>query len=498
MPDEEPEPESELGSAIEMDAEIEEGEMSIGSVSSGLGSDFSMGSEEGEDSGGKGVGPELSAATVRTKMLRTCTGIEDEVRQEMVRLESEVYSLKIKTVTTKSRQVIARNQKQILRLEMQLNNIVASKEGASVCIVVVEASGKSGLFRTDKPGTKGRVDIHSWYMALKPLLVPQGGVVQEAAAEALATGNYKYLLPDPSKTGRASRGSFSFERGGGEEVEADDVDQGTPEEQAVAQSEGNAVVLSGHPNKICNGEYWPAAELQEGWPHYESRATTDGFSIMHLFRSVELQKWFLSRKFVPQSELNSCNILAEDGPVPVGLQTWRCYVKGDQSVEGSKSEWVDQDLTVEMTSVPLLEARSAVARATEEGDTATLEAAKEELDRLEEELAAEEEDDEGSVATTGLMTKVNAPGIGTPQSVFAVRARTRALVLPDQAKFEPWRNGMRRKCVDQRKELLISQVAGEWIPCGFKKPGQCAAESKVESLTTGFMYPAENEKPDLP
>ena len=67
----------------------------------------------------------------------------------------------------------------------------------------------------------------------------------------------------------------------------------------------------------------------------------------------------------------------------------------------------------------------AVAKATEEGDSDAIKAAKDELDRL---VAEEEEgdsDDEGSVATTGLISKGNAPGIGTPQSVFAVRARTR-------------------------------------------------------------------------
>ena len=115
----------------------------------------------------------------------------------------------------------------------------------------------------------------------------------------------------------------------------------------------------------------------------------------------------------------------------------------------------------------------------------------------------------GSVATTGLLTKANAPGIGTPQSVFAVRARTRALVDPDQSKFEPWRNGMRyvpvcilrrllavahctpslarRKRVDQRKELLIASTAKEWIPNGCKQARERAGKAKVEKITEGFM-----------
>jgi len=210
---------------------------------------------------------------------------------------------------------------------------------------------------------------------------------------------------------------------------------------------------------------------------------------MHIFRSVELKKWFLSRRFVPDSELNNANILADEGPIPTGTNTWRCFIKG---------EWVDQVLQLNMVSRQILEARVAVAKATEEGDSDAIKAAKDELDRL---VAEEEEgdsDDEGSVATTGLISKGNAPGIGTPQSVFAVRARTRSLVLPDQAKFEPWRNGMRRKRIEQRKELLIASTAKEWIPNGFKKSGQCGHEPKVESITTGFLYPAENEKPDMP
>ena len=114
---------------------------------------------------------------------------------------------------TRVRKLIASYQKELLRREVQLNTIVAAKEGASVCIVVVEESGKCGLFRTDLAGTRGRVDIHSWYLALKLLLAPQGAEVQESNAAALSTGSYKYMLPDPTKVGRNSRGAFAFEPG---------------------------------------------------------------------------------------------------------------------------------------------------------------------------------------------------------------------------------------------------------------------------------------------
>jgi hypothetical protein len=490
----EPEPESELEPESEDEAESE---LESGTASSQRddGTQSVSVSRSGSGSGGgSSVKPEVSVETIRSRMLRKCNNIEEEARQETLRLQQAINSLKLKTMTTSTRKVIAKHEKELLRREMQLNTILASKEGASICMVVVEASGKSGLFRTDQPGTKGRVDIHSWYLALKPLLVPQGSEVQESAAEALATGSYKYLLPDPSKKGRASRGSFAFEYGGQQEDEAsggvgEEEEGPDAAELAVQQSEGKAVVLSGHPNAICNGEYHPVAELHDGWPRYESLAGTSAGASMHIFRSVELKKWFLSRRFVPDSELNNANILADEGPIPTGTNTWRCFIKG---------EWVDQVLQLNMVSRQILEARVAVAKATEEGDSDAIKAAKDELDRL---VAEEEEgdsDDEGSVATTGLISKGNAPGIGTPQSVFAVRARTRSLVLPDQAKFEPWRNGMRRKRIEQRKELLIASTAKEWIPNGFKKSGQCGHEPKVESITTGFLYPAENEKPDMP
>lgn len=382
------------------------------------------------------------------------------------------------------RRLVEKYHKELLRLEMQLNTIVAAREGASVCIVVVEESGKSGLFRTDLPGTRGRVDTHSWYLALKLLLAPQGTEVQESSAESLSMGSYKYMLPDPTKVGRSSRGSFGFEPGGQQE----EGQKPLPAELAAEQSEGNAVVLSGHPNAICNGEYRPATELHEGWPRYESLAGTSAGASMHLFRSIGLKKWVLSRRFVPDSDVNNSNILAEEGPLPVGTQTWNCFVKG---------QWVQQKLTVQLENRAVLQARVAL-KTVEDGDDAdAIEAATTELERL---LAEDEvdSDDEGSVATTGLITSTNTPGIKTPQSVFAVRARTRSLVLPDQSKFEPWRNGMRRKRVDMRKELLISSTAKEWIPNGFKRATRCSQELKIESITSGFLYPAENEKPDMP
>jgi hypothetical protein len=382
------------------------------------------------------------------------------------------------------RRLIAKYQKELLRQEMQLNTIVAAREGASVCIVVVEESGKSGLFRTDLPGTRGRVDIHAWYLALKLLLAPQGAEVQESSAEALSMGSYKYMLPDPTKVGRSSRGSFAFGPGG-QQVEEQ---KALPAELAVEQSEGNAVVLTGHPNAICNGEYRPMPELHEGWPRYESLAGTAAGASMHIFRSIRLNKWVLSRQFVPDSDINNSNILAEEGPLPVGTQTWNCFVKG---------EWVQQKLTVQMENRAVLQARVALKTAQDDGDAQAIEAATTELERLISE-DGEDSDGEGSVATTGLITRTNAPGVKVPQSVFAVRARTRSLVLPDQSKFEPWRNGMRRKRVDKRKELLISSTAKEWIPNGFKKATRCSQELKIESITSGFVYPAENEKPDMP
>jgi hypothetical protein len=107
----------------------------------------------------------------------------------------------------------------------------------------------------------------------------------------------------------------------------------------------------------------------------------------------------------------------------------------------------------------------------------------------EEETDAQEE---GSVASSKLYRVESAPGTKTPQSIWEVRARARHAVV-GESRFIPWRSGLRSSFVDARKDKLIAAAAKEWIPYGAPRIG---IEPKMEKVTAGFMYPAENEKED--
>jgi hypothetical protein len=110
--------------------------------------------------------------------------------------------------------------------------------------------------------------------------------------------------------------------------------------------------------------------------------------------------------------------------------------------------------------------------------------------------APDEEDsdnnDDATVASSALVRSARAPGTGAVQSVWAVRARTRYAVVQER-RFEPWKSGLRRLKVEAREKALIEESAKEWIPCGAPTANM---EAKMESLQTGFRYPAETEAED--
>jgi hypothetical protein len=106
--------------------------------------------------------------------------------------------------------------------------------------------------------------------------------------------------------------------------------------------------------------------------------------------------------------------------------------------------------------------------------------------------AVKDAQEEGSVASSKLYRVESAPGTKTPQSIWEVRARARHAVV-GESRFIPWRSGLRSSFVDARKDKLIAAAAKEWIPYGAPRIG---IEPKMEKVTAGFMYPAENEKED--
>ena len=102
----------------------------------------------------------------------------------------------------------------------------------------------------------------------------------------------------------------------------------------------------------------------------------------------------------------------------------------------------------------------------------------------------EEGEEEHSVASSKLVRPEKAPGTSAPQSVWGVRARARYQVEKEK-RFVPWQSGLRKKRVEGRIKRLIESSAREWKPYGAEN---CGMEPKMESLMTGFLYPAENEK----
>ena len=88
--------------------------------------------------------------------------------------------------------------------------------------------------------------------------------------------------------------------------------------------------LEGHPTPAYNGAYRKVSE-HKGWPVLRNGAG------MFCYRYEPRDEWFLWRKHTPDSNTCISAIASAEGPLPIGAQTWQCYVDG---------KWVESSLSV--------------------------------------------------------------------------------------------------------------------------------------------------------
>ena len=76
------------------------------------------------------------------------------------------------------------------------------------------------------------------------------------------------------------------------------------------------VSIEGHPYPAYNGVY-SHDSTHEGWPVLKNARG------MYCYRYTPRDQWLISMYFTPDS--NNCNahVTASEGPLPVGVHTWR-------------------------------------------------------------------------------------------------------------------------------------------------------------------------------
>eukprot|EP01046_Picozoa_sp_COSAG06_P040261 COSAG06_NODE_4852_length_3906_cov_4.946677_2_plen_344_part_00 len=97
------------------------------------------------------------------------------------------------------------------------------------------------------------------------------------------------------------------------------------------------LALEGHPLPAFDGAYRKVSE-HKGWPVLRNGAG------MFCYRYEPTEKWFLSTVNTPDKSACTSSIVSAEGPLPIGAQTWRCYVDG---------EWVKRSLSVTVLVRPL-------------------------------------------------------------------------------------------------------------------------------------------------
>jgi hypothetical protein len=88
--------------------------------------------------------------------------------------------------------------------------------------------------------------------------------------------------------------------------------------------------LEGHPDANFNGAYRKVSE-HKGWPVLRNGAG------MFCYRYEPQDKWLLSNVNTPDKSACTSSIVSAEGPLPIGVQTWRCWVDG---------KWVKSSLSV--------------------------------------------------------------------------------------------------------------------------------------------------------
>ena len=95
----------------------------------------------------------------------------------------------------------------------------------------------------------------------------------------------------------------------------------------VCPRQAKAVSIEGHPLAAHNGLYTHDS-THEGWPVLKNPKG------MYCYRHTATDKWFLRGSFDPDSDRSVANIVAKEGPLPVGAHTWQVVVDG-KHVDGT-------------------------------------------------------------------------------------------------------------------------------------------------------------------
>ena len=101
--------------------------------------------------------------------------------------------------------------------------------------------------------------------------------------------------------------------------------------------QAKAVSIEGHPKAAFNGLYTHDS-THEGWPVLKNARD------MYCYRYTPKDKWLINNKFSPD-KANGNNIVAKEGPLPVGAHTWRVWFDG---------KWQGYTLTVRLLVRPPL------------------------------------------------------------------------------------------------------------------------------------------------
>ena len=96
--------------------------------------------------------------------------------------------------------------------------------------------------------------------------------------------------------------------------------------------QAKGVSIEGYPRADFNGVYTHDS-THEGWPVLKNA------SGMYCYRHTPMEKWLLNNKLTPDSDLCNANIVAKEGPLPVGARTWQCWIN-------ELVEWQERTLTV--------------------------------------------------------------------------------------------------------------------------------------------------------
>ena len=89
-------------------------------------------------------------------------------------------------------------------------------------------------------------------------------------------------------------------------------------------------MLEGHPTPAYNGAYRKVSE-HKGWPVLRNGAG------MFCYHYGLTDSWFLNNEHAPDKSTCYSYIRSAEGPLPIGAQTWQCYVDG---------KWADHSLSV--------------------------------------------------------------------------------------------------------------------------------------------------------